>query len=115
MLKQFYFLSFFLLFIPNLVFGQGTCATAVNIAALPYQTPVLQQENLCGAGDDYDDAGVCGNRFMNGEDFVYRYTPAANTCITATASTNTANGIALFVTRGCPDNTASYCVRQATV
>ncbi len=99
------------------VFAQGeTCATAVVINNLPYNTPVLQTESTCGAGDNYDNSHRCGNRFMRDEEFVYEYTPTADGCVTFGATPAPLNDapMALFVTKGCPDGVQSQCIAQFT-
>lgn len=101
---------------PVLSQAQGnTCANAVNIGGLPYNTPFLNNPTTCGAGNNYLRSDKCGNYFMDGEEYVFVYTPtAANNCITI--NLNPGIGVtvptALFVTKGCPDDPNGYCVAQ---
>lgn len=94
----------------NLI-AQNTCADAVAINGLPYNTPFLQFESVCGSGDDYDPVQVCNNNYMNGEEFLYEFTPAnaAESCINVQVTTQDA--IALSIIKGCPDGN-SVCINQ---
>ncbi len=94
--------------------AQGTCATATNIPSLPYNTNAVNRGNTCGNGNTYTDAHTCANTYMNGEDYVYSFTPATNMCIAIEVKPvlpASANG-AVFLTEGCPDQPGSKCIAQ---
>ncbi len=124
-MKEFYSLSgitlFFLTFLfPIVGLSQGnTCADAVNIAALPYTSPgglFQTSHSTCGAGDNYTSANSrCANDYLDGEDFVYSFTPASNMCIDATLSLGAlaSNITSLFITEECPDSQTGRCMAQA--
>ena len=56
----------------------------------------------CGFGDDYSNADACNSYYMDGDDFVFEYTPVDNININIVL-TNTLDFTGLFVTNGCPD------------
>ncbi len=89
-----------------------TCSSAQAICSLPISIP----GNTAGAGNEYDSTNaVCHTISMNGEDFVYTYTPTANECVTITGTT-AGPSIGISVYNGCPDSTggaATYCLRTA--
>jgi gliding motility-associated-like protein len=101
---------------PTQVFSQGsTCADAVNIGAIPYNSPFLSPPTTCGAGNTYLRSDKCGNYYMDGEEYVYKFTPtAANNCISIDLTPGVGESVptALFVTKGCPDDPNGYCVAQ---
>lgn len=89
------------------------CASAVNVTAIPYNTPLLSKYTTCGDGDTYNSTHACANTFANGEDFMFKFTPTAtNKCISisCTAYNNAYGG--LFVFDGCPNDTNTNCVAQ---
>jgi len=88
--------------------GAGTtCANPTWICALPYTQSGL---TTAGFGSEYDSANsVCHDPFMNGEDYVFAYTPANNICIRINLST-TGNLPGLFVFDGCPNLPATHCL-----
>ena len=56
----------------------------------------------CGFGDDYSSADACESSYMNGDDFVFEYTPTDDVLISVTLSeTGTYTGV--FIIEGCPD------------
>lgn len=88
----------------------NTCANAFPIPSLPY---TQQGFTTCGFGDDYDNADACGSPFMDGEDFVFKYTSPGNECIRIDLE-NTDLYTGFFVFDGCPDLAATNCIAQRT-
>ncbi|MBX2960360.1 MAG: T9SS type A sorting domain-containing protein, partial [Flavobacteriales bacterium] len=84
------------------------CVPNTVIGALPY---VQTGFNTAGSGDDFDNADACASYYMDGDDYVFTYTPAANTCVNIALS-NTSTWVGLFVTQGCP--TTGSCVAYNT-
>lgn len=84
------------------------CTPNTVIASLPY---VQTGFNTSGAGDDFDNADACASYYMNGDDYVFTYTPATDVCVNI-ALTNTSTWVGLFVTQGCP--TTGTCVAYNT-
>ncbi|HEX4886492.1 MAG TPA: PKD domain-containing protein [Luteibaculaceae bacterium] len=90
-----------------------TCASALNIANIPYNSPLLTKPTTCGNGNTYGSAQTCANTYSNGEDFVYKFTPtAANRCINISLTSYQNNFGGLFVFDGCPDQATTNCVAQ---
>ncbi len=107
---------FIVLFSVNMQNGeaQGTCATATNIASLPYSAPGLTN---CGKGATYSGTPACLDpTFFDGEDYVFKYTPAANICINAKATfggtTPWNSGMAIL--DKCPSAAGANCVGVKT-
>jgi hypothetical protein len=50
---------------------------------------------------------------MNGDDFVYTYTPSTNECVSITLS-NTGTYVGLFVTDACPSSGSANCIASNT-
>jgi gliding motility-associated-like protein len=103
--------------LPIITVAQGnTCANAVNIGGLPYNTPFLNNPTTCGAGNNYTRTERCGNYYMDDEEYMFAYTPAAGVnCINVqlnAAATNLDVPTALFITKGCPDDPLGECVAQ---
>jgi hypothetical protein len=91
-------------------FGPGTtCANPMPISSLPY---TLNNVTTCGAGDDYSSAMTCTSTFMDGDDYVFRYTSPGNECINLSV-TGTTNWVGLFVVLGCPNAGGSTCIAEA--
>jgi hypothetical protein len=85
----------------------ATCATPLIVCSVPYSQPGL---STSGMGNEYDSLNAtCHSDFMNGEDFVFSYTPSANQCIKITL-TNTGSNPGVFITDGCPDLASSNCL-----
>ena len=82
------------------------CATANIITSLPFIVANLTTE---GAGNDYSTTSACGSSYMDGDDYVFEYTPANDTCIDIVLS-NTASFTGLFLLDGCPDQTTTNCM-----
>jgi hypothetical protein len=92
----------------NLTAGVCGACSDQTIAALPFSQAGM---NTAGFGDDYSSLDACASSYMNGDDYVFDYTPAVNECIDITL-TNTATWVGIFVTDGCPD--VGSCVASNT-
>jgi hypothetical protein len=89
--------------------GQGqNCATAFPIPSLPYSQNGF---TTCGRGDTYGSGSACGSPYMDGEDFLFRYTSPGNECI-AIDVTNTFSYTGVFVYNGCPNLVGTTCIAQ---
>lgn len=86
----------------------STCANATLITALPYTTSA----KTCLQGDHFNAGNACNSAFMNGEDYVFKFTPTSYQCISLNLSGITGS-TGLFVINGCPDNPKSRCVGSA--
>src|SRR5690606_17906365 len=87
--------------------GGATCATAVDICSLPFSQTGM---STAGAGNDYDSLNAaCHDPFMNGSDFVYSFTPAANICAEFQLNTTGINP-GLFIFDGCPNTGGTNCI-----
>lgn len=85
--------------------GGNTCADAINIASLPFSQ--TGRTTACKP-NTYTSSHACQSSYMNGNDYVYKYTPATNQCVKITLS-NTATYTGVFVTEGCPDVACPNC------
>jgi hypothetical protein len=90
--------------------GGAGCVGATSIASLPYSQTGF---NTSGAGDDFDSGDACGSSYMNGDDFVFEYTPTVDECISITLS-NTSTWTGVFLTDLCPDDVLANCVDYNT-
>lgn len=88
----------------------ASCANPQVISGLPFA-----QSNLstCGFNNDYTSSDACGSLYMDGEDFVFKYTPATTQAVDI-ALTGTLTWTGLFVVDGCPDAAGSTCVASVT-
>lgn len=84
------------------------CTDSYLIDAVPFS---LTGQTTCEYGNDYGADDACTTSYMEGEDFVFEYTPAANITVDIVL-TNTDNWVGVFVTEGCPD--VGSCVDFAT-
>ncbi len=123
------FLFFSTCLLNCLVMAQNTCATAVDILALPYNSPVhtlgFPSPNpgftTCGTGDDYSPLMACGNPAAAGEDAVFTFTPTAlNNCISITLKGPTVGvppvlnpTASVFLYDNCPSTPGVKCVATA--
>ncbi len=91
--------------------GPGSsCGNPMVVAAIPYNNTGL---TTCGNGNPYTSAHACGSTYMNGEDFIFRYTSPGNECININL-TGTTNWVGVFVYNGCPDLVTTSCIAQLT-
>ncbi|MGC6432871.1 MAG: hypothetical protein ACON4M_01600, partial [Crocinitomicaceae bacterium] len=105
MRKVLLLLLVFVSFISN---AQNTCADAIVIGSIPYNQTGL---TTCGAGDDYSSSSACGSSYMNGDDYVFEYTPSINQSLSIQLA-NVGSWVGLFVTQGCPD--VGSCISSDT-
>ncbi|PCJ89352.1 MAG: hypothetical protein COA57_02335 [Flavobacteriales bacterium] len=70
-------------------------------------------QTTCGFGDDYNSTDACGSSYMNGDDFLYAYTPTVTGGISVDL-TNTSSWTGVFVYDGCPSAMGTNCISSAT-
>ncbi len=70
-----------------------------TILGLPFSQTGL---NTSAGGNNYNNTNACATSYMNGDDYVFKYTPAANECIDVIV-TNTDIRTGVFITQGCPN------------
>lgn len=87
-----------------------TCANATVIAGLPYAGNSL---TTCCAGNEYTSANVCASSYMNGEDYIFAYTPSVNISVDITTS-GTSSATGLFISDKCPSAGGANCVGMST-
>ena len=87
--------------------GCSNCGNPTTISALPFNAT----STTCGACNDYSSLNACASTYMNGEDYVYAYTPLVAEQIDVTL-TGTSTYTGVFVTAGCP--TSGVCVASST-
>ncbi|MBN2776217.1 MAG: T9SS type A sorting domain-containing protein [Bacteroidales bacterium] len=101
-------------FVPQ-SYAQQDCASAVDVASLPYSAATL---STTGMLNDYSSSDACGSTAMDNEDYVLSFTPAqdmqinvvlSNTSITTSGMLPLAN-IGLFITDLCPNDPMANCV-----
>jgi len=93
----------------------ANCTNPTTICALPYNSPSL---NTNGFGNEYNSTNsTCFSPYMNGEDYVFAYTPSVTQCFQISIGrTGLNSNPGLFVVDGCPDDTASghtHCIASA--
>ncbi|MGC9331023.1 MAG: beta strand repeat-containing protein, partial [Bacteroidales bacterium] len=95
--------------IPNYTFtideyDIGSCSTCASAEVIPSGTsfPYTHSGTTCGACNNYSSSDACGSSYMNGEDFVYEYTPSSDINVTVDL-TSDATWVGVAVTEGCPD------------
>lgn len=84
------------------------CASADPVTSLPYYKTGL---STCCKVDDYTSSDACASVYMDGEDYIFSYTPAANIVVDITLA-NTLASTGLFITTGCPNS--GTCLTSAT-
>jgi len=89
----------------------STCASATVINSLPFSD--AGQTTCCRVNDYTTATSICVSSYQDGEDFLYTYTPSANTTIDITL-TGTLSYTGLFVTERCPTAGGASCIAQAT-
>ncbi len=88
----------------------SNCSSPTNIASLPYTGNGL---TTCCKQNDYDASDGCVNSYMDGEDYMFTYTPSVNQLINITIS-GTSDYTGVFVTDKCPDAGGVNCIAQNT-
>ncbi|MCF7911158.1 MAG: carboxypeptidase regulatory-like domain-containing protein [Candidatus Cloacimonetes bacterium] len=87
-----------------------SCADPYIIDSVPFIQTGMTTE---GYGDDYNSTMACTSSYMNGDDFVFSYTPTENMSLDITL-TNTATWVGLFVIQGFVDDPGAVCIASAT-
>lgn len=83
------------------------CSNPRVIPSLPY---TATGQTTCGYANDYTSAHACTSTYMNGQDFVFRYTSPGNECIDVFIS-GSLSYTGLFITYGCP--LGGTCIRES--
>jgi len=88
------------------------CNNATVIATLPFSH---MGETTCCRGNEITmaNANACTSSYMDGEDYLYKYTPTSNVSIDITL-TGTSSYTGLFVSDRCPSSGGANCVASAT-
>jgi len=86
------------------------CDTANVITSLPFSAIGLSTAMY---GNDYNSTMACNSVFMDGDDYVFTYTPTEDTCLTITIA-NADFSTGLFLLDGCPDDPSAACVSVNT-
>ncbi len=64
-------------------------------------------------GNDYNSSMGCGSLNMDGDDYVFEYTPVNDTCITISLD-NAEFSAGLFLLDGCPNSPGVNCIGEST-
>ncbi|MEI7594454.1 MAG: T9SS type A sorting domain-containing protein [Bacteroidota bacterium] len=88
----------------------STCASSHIINTLPFVSTGMTTANT---GNAYTSTSTCASTYMNGNDYVFSYTPTENMSVSIKLA-NTTQAVGVFVTKGCPDLPTSVCVENAT-
>ncbi|MFN5182691.1 MAG: T9SS type A sorting domain-containing protein [Bacteroidota bacterium] len=88
--------------------GSSCTLNPHTITSLPFSANGL---TTCCKGNDYTSTNACGSLYMDGEDYVFAYTPTSNTTVDITVS-NADPSTGVFLVSGCP-NTGT-CVGLST-
>ena len=88
----------------------STCANPEVITTIPFSSGT---KSTCAGANNYSSQMACGNYYMGGYDYVYKFTPTSilNSCITLALNNGSSRGI--FVFDGCPDQPTTNCVAQS--
>lgn len=89
--------------------GCSDCSSATAISSLPYNLSA----STCGACDNFSFLDACGSSYMDGEDYVFTYTPAVNELVDLTLS-GTLSWTGLFISDDCPSSIGANCVASNT-
>ncbi len=85
----------------------SNCSNAEAIGGIPY----TYSGSTCNSCDNYSSSDACGSSYLNGDDFVFEYTPASNITVEVDLTSDaTYDGV--IVTEGCPD--VGTCVSAIT-
>ncbi|MBU0764862.1 MAG: T9SS type A sorting domain-containing protein [Bacteroidetes bacterium] len=104
-------LCFYFFICLSSLFGQPgeSCSNPYIIAALPFVQTGLTTE---GFPDNYDD-NPCGSSYMQGNDYVFSYTPDETLNIRISLK-NTGFMVGVFILDNCPDSPEVECVASAS-
>lgn len=87
--------------------GPGnSCGNPWIIPSIPYSQSGL---TTCYYGNEYTSAHACSSQYMNGEDFVMRFSGTAGQCISIYTD-NTFIYTGLFLLNGCPSTVGTSCI-----
>lgn len=91
--------------------GPGrNCADPYIISSLPL---ALNNMATCGYGNEYTQFNsACATSYLNGEDFVFRYTTSGPECIEIRTS-NTFTWVGIMIFNGCPNAGGTSCLGGA--
>lgn len=90
-----------------------TCSSSTSICSIPFSATGL---STSGFINDYDSANsACHDPFMNGEDYVFSYTPTSNGCIKVSVNSTGANP-GVFIFDACPNllGPSTHCIASST-
>ena len=86
------------------------CANANIVTSLPFSQTGL---NTNTTGNPYTSVNVCASAYMNGNDYIFSFTPDTNMNVSIALS-NTGQAVGLFVADNCFDDPAANCIASAT-
>jgi hypothetical protein len=89
----------------------NTCANAYVIPSLPFTASSMW---TCGMGNEYNSSHACLSTFMNGDDFVFRFTTISPRCLNISVTGNYTFS-AVFLLNGCPDVGGTTCVAKSEI
>jgi uncharacterized metal-binding protein len=89
----------------------NVCENAVPVSVLPFNAT---NQTTCLFGDDYNSTMSCTSAYMNGNDFVYKYTPTATGTVNIALSNLSASFTGIFFLNGCPNVGTTTCIATAT-
>lgn len=96
--------------------GTGsTCYDPEFISSLPF---TQTGKTTCTSCNDYKTwMSSCNrtNQSLNGNDYVYSYTPSNNECIIIDISNTLSSNSSITIFDGCPDETSSNCISQSPI
>lgn len=87
------------------------CENAYVIDIIPFAQNGL---TTCGFGNEYNDTDACNNDFMNGEDFVFEFTPSETADYNIYLN-NASSSVGCFVMDDCPDAIGVNCLSRWTL
>lgn len=89
--------------------GCSNCSNPTVVGSIPFNLSTT----TCGACNDFNSLNACMSSYMNGEDYVFTYTPALNEVIDLTLS-GTLTWTGIFVTDACPTTLGANCIGNST-
>ncbi|HNQ68658.1 MAG TPA: fibronectin type III domain-containing protein [Bacteroidales bacterium] len=84
------------------------CGNAEVISSLPFY---YTDGTTCGACSLYSSDNACGSSYLNGEEYMFKYTPTEDIFIEVELTTSETY-VGVIITKGCPDT--GLCVGTAT-
>ncbi|MFH1319616.1 MAG: gliding motility-associated C-terminal domain-containing protein [Bacteroidota bacterium] len=86
--------------------GCSDCSNPTPIGSIPFSQSGL---STCGACNNFDEFDACASVYLNGDDYVFTYTPSVNEVIIIDiTSPDSYTGV--FVMDGCPSTVGTNCV-----